>query len=125
VAPLVVPGHSWPSANFGSVACPSLSSLLPPSPGVRVAVGHPGSRLRWRASFDAQLAANVGAGASLSFYRFGLGPAFTWREHLLTALDLGPLLRRISLGDEITRFALGARWAPSLGGVSTWTRAGR
>jgi hypothetical protein len=97
--------------------------------GVGVAVGHPGARLRWRASFDAQLAADVGAGASLSFYRVGLGAAFTWRDHLLTALDVGPSLRHISLGDEISNSVLGgalvaelgwrfrpdARWALTLG----------
>jgi len=100
-----------------------------PDLGVGVAVGHPGARLRWRASFDAQLALEVPAGASLSFYRVGLGAAFTWRDHLLTALDLGPIWRRLSLGDEISNTVLGgslvaelgwrfrpdARWAVTLG----------
>src|SRR4051812_33089820 len=66
-----------------------------PDLGVGIAVGHPWQPFRWRASLDAQLATGVGAGADLSFYRFGVGADFVWREHVVTALDIGPILRRI------------------------------
>jgi hypothetical protein len=86
-----------------------------PDLGVGIAVGHRGARFRWRGSVDAQLALEVPARASLSFYRVGLGAAFTWRDHLLTALDLGPILRRLSLGDEITNTAFGGSLVAELG----------
>jgi hypothetical protein len=47
--------------------------------------------------------------------RLGLGPAFTWRDHVLTALDLGPILRRLSLGDEISNTMLGGALVAELG----------
>jgi hypothetical protein len=86
-----------------------------PDLGVGVALGRRGARLRWRASFDAQVAAGVAAGASLSFYRVDLGAAFTWRDHLVTAVDLGPILRRLSLGDEISNTVFGGSVATEVG----------
>jgi hypothetical protein len=115
------PDRSWvaePRAFLGGAVPVTNAARVyggAPDLGVGVAVGHPGARLRWRASFDAQLAMEVGAGASLSFYRVGLGAAFTWRDHLLTALDLGPILRRLSLGDEISNTVLGGSLVAELG----------
>ena len=83
--------------------------------GIGAAFGRPESRLRWRTSLEAQLATDVGAGASLSVYRAALGAAFAWRGHLLTALDLGPSLRRLALGGEISRSQLGGALVAELG----------
>jgi hypothetical protein len=44
-----------------------------------------------------------------------LGAAFTWRGHLLTALDAGPSLRRLALGSEISRSVLGGALVAELG----------
>lgn len=86
-----------------------------PDLGVGVAVGRLGARLRWRASLEAQLATGVGAGAALSFYRLDLGAALTWRDHILTALDLGPTLRHLALGDEVSDTVVGGSLAAELG----------
>jgi hypothetical protein len=86
-----------------------------PDVGVGVAVGRPGARLRWRASLDVQPAPDVGPGVSITLLRANLGAAFTWRRHLVTALEAGPILRRIAIEDEISRTALGASVVGELG----------
>jgi hypothetical protein len=86
-----------------------------PDVGAGVAVGRPGARLRWRASFDLQVAPDAGPGVSIALLRTNLGAAFTWRRHLVTALEAGPILRRIAIEDEISHTALGASVVGELG----------
>jgi hypothetical protein len=107
-----------------------------PNLGVGVALGRLGARMRCRASFDAELATGVGAGASLSFYRLDLGAAFTWRDHVETAVDVGPSWRHLSLSNEISntvvggsaaaefgwRFRPDARWALTIGARASISR---
>ncbi len=86
-----------------------------PDVGVGVAVGRPGARLRWRASLDVQPALDVAPGASVTLLRTNLGAAFTWRQHLVTALEAGPIVRRIAIEDEISRTTFGASIAGEVG----------
>jgi hypothetical protein len=86
-----------------------------PDLGLGIAVGRPGARLRWRASLDLQPAPSIGPGISITLLRANLGVAFTWRRHLVTALEAGPILRRIAIEDEISRTALGASVVGELG----------
>jgi hypothetical protein len=86
-----------------------------PDVGVGIAVGRPGGRLRWRASLDLQPAPDAGPGVSIALLRANLGAAFTWRTHLVTALEAGPVLRRIAIENEISRTALGASVVGELG----------
>jgi hypothetical protein len=94
-----------------------------PDVGVGLAVGRPGARLRWRASFDVQPAPDAGPGISITLLRANLGAAFTWRRHLVTALEAGPIVRRIAIDDEIARTALGASVVGEVGWrFRTWAR---
>jgi hypothetical protein len=86
-----------------------------PDIGVGVAVGRQGTRLRWRASLDVQPAPDAGPGVSITLLRANLGAAFTWRRRLVTALEAGPILRRIAIDDEISRTALGGSVVGELG----------
>ncbi|HEX4405068.1 MAG TPA: hypothetical protein VH560_09590 [Polyangia bacterium] len=86
-----------------------------PDVGLGVAVGRPGATLRWRASLDIQPAPDVGPGVSITLLRANLGAAVTWRRRLVTALEAGPILRRIAIEDEISRTALGASVVAELG----------
>jgi hypothetical protein len=71
--------------------------------------------LRWRASLDVQPAPDAGPGVSITLLRTNLGAAFTWRRHLVTALEAGPILRRIAIEDEISRTTLGASVVGEIG----------
>jgi len=94
-----------------------------PDVGVGIALGRPGARLRWRASLDAQPSLDVGPGISITLLRTNLGAAFTWRRHLVTALEAGPILRRIAIEDEISRTVLGASVVGELGWrLRVWAR---
>jgi hypothetical protein len=94
-----------------------------PDVGVGIALGRPGARLRWRASLDVQPALEVGPGISITLFRTNLGAAFTWRRHLVTALEAGPILRRIAIEDEISRTVLGASVVGELGWrLRPWAR---
>lgn len=94
-----------------------------PDVGVGLALGRPGAKLRWRASFDVQPAPNAGPGISITLLRANLGAALTWRGRLLTALEAGPIVRRIAIDDEIARTALGASVVGEVGWrFRPWTR---
>jgi hypothetical protein len=94
-----------------------------PDIGVGIAVGRPGARLRWRASLDVQPAPDAGPGVAITLLRANLGAAFTWGKHLVTALEAGPILRRIAIENEISRTALGASVVGELGWrFRPWTR---
>ncbi|MDB4979607.1 MAG: hypothetical protein JWM82_359 [Myxococcales bacterium] len=94
-----------------------------PDVGVGIAVGRPGARLRWRASLDLQPALDVGPGASITLLRTNLGAAFTWRQHLVTALEAGPIFRRIAIDDEISRTTVGASLVGEVGWrIRPWAR---
>ncbi len=86
-----------------------------PDLGAGIAVGRPGARLRWRASLDVQPAVDAGPGVSITLLRANLGAAFTWRRRLVTALEAGPILRRIAIEDEISRTAAGVSLVGELG----------
>jgi hypothetical protein len=104
--------------------------------GVGASIRRDGSAWRWRASLALEPLTDVGPGASLQIYRARLGVERDWRRHLVTALDLGGSLRRLSISDELRRSVpgieglvevgwrsfLGARWAltTSLRSSTTW-----
>jgi hypothetical protein len=72
-------------------------------------------RFRGRATLAGRRGLGVGDGASLTFFRFGLGvDARVWRS-LELALEAGPSIRRISVGDELTYSTIGVAGALEVG----------
>jgi hypothetical protein len=104
--------------------------------GLGVTARRAGWAWRGRANLDVEPLTDVGPGASLQIFRLCVGVERDWRRHLVTALDLGAALRRLSITDEITRTAPGIsasaevgwrffvadRWSltPSLRASTTW-----
>jgi hypothetical protein len=104
--------------------------------GVGVTARREGWAWRARAGLDVEPLTDIGAGASLQIFRAHVGVERDWRRHLVTALDLGGAVRRLSIADEITRTApgitalaeigwrvfLGARWSLTAGlrSSTTW-----
>ena len=71
--------------------------------GLTLSAGREGSAHHWRAALELEPVTDVGPGASLQLARAQLGVERLWRRHLVTALELGGVLRRLSLSDELTR----------------------
>jgi hypothetical protein len=80
-----------------------------------VAVGRDGSPLRWRAGVGLAPFTDVGPGASLALVRAEVGVERAWRPHVLTAFELGGVVRRLSIADELTRSVPGVEGAVELG----------
>jgi hypothetical protein len=83
--------------------------------GVGAAARREGSPWRWRAGLTVEPLTDVGPGASLQIFRARAGVERDWRRHVVTAVELGGALRRISIDDEITRSTLGIDAGAELG----------
>jgi hypothetical protein len=104
--------------------------------GVGVTARREGWAWRGRAGLDVEPLTDIGPGASLQIFRAHVGVERDSRRHLVTALDLGGTVRRLSIADEITRTTpgitalaevgwrvfLGSRWSvtASLRSSTTW-----
>jgi hypothetical protein len=100
VEPRALIGGAWPLGSAARLYGGAIDL------GVGVGVGLANSPLRWRATADTRLGMAVGAGASLSLHRLG---------HIVTALEVGPTLRRLSLGNEIASTTLGGSLVAEMG----------
>jgi hypothetical protein len=96
--------------------------------GLSLSVGPEGSAHRGRVSLGIQPLTDVGPGASLQLLSAQVGAERWWRRRLVTALELGGVLRHLSLGHELGRTSLGvgatmqAGWRALSGG--RWSMTG-
>jgi hypothetical protein len=83
--------------------------------GLGVALGRLNGRIRARVLVGLEPALGVGGGASITIARASFGAERVWRRRLVTALDVGAVLRRISVGDEISHDVAGTFGAAEIG----------
>jgi hypothetical protein len=96
--------------------------------GLSLSAGREGSAHRWRASFELEPVTDIGPGASLELLRAQLGFERLWRRHLVTALDLGGVFRRLSIWDQLTRTTPGVGASAEVGwrflAAARWSMTG-
>jgi hypothetical protein len=80
-----------------------------------LAAGREGAAHRWRASLGLEPVTDVGPGASLQLGWAQLGVEHLWWRHFEAALDLGAAMRRLSIGDELTRTTFGVGASAEVG----------